>query len=54
MAATELENVSRNVCFPQMVDHFNRHDRGKCNSDVVSSLVMCSAVNRRFALRQSF
>jgi len=54
MAATECENISRNVRFPQMVYHCNPHDRGKCNSDVVSSLAMCSAVNRRFALRQSF
>jgi len=54
MAAAEFENISRNVLFPQMVYHCNPHDRGKWNSDVVSSLVMCSAVNRRFALRQSF
>jgi len=54
MAATEFENISRNVCFPQMVYHCNPHDRGRCNGDVVSSLVMCSAVKRRFALRQSF
>jgi len=54
MAATEFENVSRNVLFSQMVYHCNPHDRGKCNIDVVSSLVMCSAANRRFGLRQSF
>ena len=36
MAATEFENISRNVRFPQMVYHCNPHDRGKCNSDVVA------------------
>ena len=54
MAATAFENISRNVRFSQMVYHCNPYDKGKCNRDVVSSLVMCSAVNRRFALRQSF
>jgi len=54
MAAAEIENISRNLRFPQMVYHCNPHDTGKCNSDIVSSVVMCSAVNRRFALRQSF
>jgi len=52
-AATEFENISRNVRFHQMVYHCNPHERGRCDSDVVSSVAMCSAVNRRFALRQS-
>jgi len=44
MTATEFENISRNVLFPQMV----------YDCSAVNRIIMCSAVNGRFALRQSF
>ena len=44
MTATEFENISRNVLFPQMV----------YDCSAVNRIIMCSAVNGRFALGQSF
>ena len=39
MAAAEIENISRNVRFPQMVYHCNPHDTGKCNTELTISLL---------------